>query len=504
MSFWTRVADIASRYAGSPVVILGKGASADDVDPRVLEQAFVIGINDAERVGHVNVTIFREPWVWDQICAGGCRSDLYLTSADVATDDSRVFRSEFEALTQENSELMYQRIFTDSLVVEEVMLLTAVRIGLRAAEQCRTSEIYLVGFDFSTEHGFSKKVDASASGHSASVQKHRIEMQEQVFLATGRLIEQQRIKLVHVGYRPFSSLTPGAFSERILHLGTSVPPQTSVRSGLLITAEVTTNHLGDVERAKTMMRLAKSQGADLVKFQMRDVESFYRAEVLDGPYPSPFGETFRDYRLGLELGDDEFLEIAAYAREIGIGWFASVLDLPSLERAVGLQMPLIKLPGTISRKRDFLAEVARTYTGDLVFSTGMTSPEYVDWLLETFGTDRRIFLLHANSAYPTPIEDCNVSVVSTYARLAEQHPHIVPGYSSHDEGWFGSALAVACGARMVEKHVKLGSNEWLHFDSVALDLEGSDFVDFVAALRRAEVAAGQPDKRVTPSEHHKY
>ena len=52
MSFWTRVADIASKYAGSPVVILGKGASADDVDPRVLDRAFVIGINDAERVGH--------------------------------------------------------------------------------------------------------------------------------------------------------------------------------------------------------------------------------------------------------------------------------------------------------------------------------------------------------------------------------------------------------------------------------------------------------------------
>lgn len=504
MSFWTRVANIASRYAGSPVVILGKGASADDVDPRVLDRAFVVGINDAERVGHVNVTIFREPWVWEQITAGGCRSELYLTSADIPTEDDRVFLAEFAALTQENSELMYQRIFTDSLVVEEVMLLTAVRIGLHAAKTCLASEIYLVGFDFSTEHGFSKKVDATASGHSAEMQRHRIEMQEQMFLATGRLLEQRDMKLVHVGYRPFSSLTPGAFSERILHLGTCPPQTARIREGLLITAEVTTNHLGDLERAKTMMRMAKAQGADLVKFQMRDVNSFYRAEVLDGPYPSPFGETFRDYRLGLELDDDDFREIDTCAREIGVGWFASVLDLPSLERAISLQMPLIKLPGTISRKRDFLAEVARSYSGDLVFSTGMTSPEYVEWLLETFGKDRRIFLLHANSAYPTPLEDCNVSVVSTYARLAEQHPHIIPGYSSHDEGWFASALAVACGARMVEKHIKLGTNEWLHFDSVALDLESGEFGDFVTALRKAEVAAGQPDKRVTPSEHHKY
>ena len=504
MSFWTRVADIASRYSGSPVVILGKGASADDVDPRALEQSMVIGINDAERLGNVNVTVFREPWVWDQIASGGCQSDLYLTSLNLASSDQRVFRSEFAQLTQENSELMYQRIFTESLVVEEILLLTAVRIALYAAAECRVSDIYLVGFDFSTAHGFSKRVDAKASGASTSMQKHRIEMQENVFFALGRLLNHREINLIHVGYRPFSVLTPGAFSERILHSGTATDSQMKSHGSLLITAEVTTNHLGDVHRAKTMMRLAKTHGADLVKFQMRDVESFYRPEVLAGSYPSPFGETFRDYRLGLELDDDDFRDIDSYAREVGLGWFASVLDLPSLERAMELGLKLIKLPGTISRKRDFLSEVANRYTGDLVFSTGMTSPEYVDWILDTFGLDRRIFLLHANSAYPTPLEDCNVSVVSTYARLAEEHPQLIPGYSSHDEGWFGSALAVACGAKMVEKHVKLGSNEWLHFDSVALDLEGSEFRDYVGAVRRAQVAAGDPGKRVTPSEHHKY
>lgn len=504
MSFWTRVADIASKYSDKTIVILGKGASADDVDPLALEQSFVIGVNDAERVGNVNVTVFREAWVWDQIMSAGCGSEVYLTSAHLQSHDQRVFRADFAPLTQENSELMYQRIFTQSLIIEEVLLLTALRIGLHAAAECRASKIYLVGFDFSTESGFSKRVDATASGATTSVQKHRIEMQEQVFFASRRLLEQRGVQLIHVGYRPFSALTPGAFSERTLHLGSTADRAPQPQGALLITAEVTTNHLGDVERAKQMMRLAKAQGADLVKFQMRDVESFYGAEVLNSSYPSPFGETFRDYRLGLELCDEDFYEIDLYGREIGIDWFASVLDIPSLERAIELERKLIKLPGTISRKRDFLSEVAHRYQGDLVFSTGMTSPDYVEWILETFGSNRRIFLLHANSAYPTPLEDCNVSVVSTYARLAEKHPYIIPGYSSHDEGWFGSALAVACGARMVEKHVKLGSNEWVHFDSVALDLEGPDFADFVAAVRKAEVAAGEPQKRVTPSEHHKY
>jgi N-acetylneuraminate synthase len=275
-------------------------------------------------------------------------------------------------------------------------------------------------------------------------------------------------------------------------------------SKIQITAELTTNHLGDLSRAKSMMRLAQSQGATLVKFQMRDVETFYKKDVLEGAYPSPFGGTFREYRLGLELSDEDFVEIDEYASKIGLGWFASVLDEISLERAITLKLPMIKIPSTISRKRDFILNVANRYDGELVFSTGMTSPEYVQWLLDILGTERKLYLLHTNSAYPTPQEDCNVSVVSSYAKLTEKYANVIPGYSSHDDGWLGSALAIASGARMIEKHVKLGSQSWVHFDSVALDLETNEFQIYVDSLRRAEKILGEPQKKITPSEHHKY
>lgn len=485
-------------------MILGKGSSADDVDPQALRDSFVIGINDAALVGDVDISIFHDSWVLDEIRAHGVSSDMYLTSIPLEAGEVPVFRGEFMALTQENSELMYQRLFSDSLVVEEIIFMTALRVALKTVLEQGRADIFLVGFDFSTERGFSRKVNPSASGHTVSRQKHMIESQEQVFLAARQLLAQRGVRLHHVGYRSFSDLTPGAFSERTLHLAAPRQASTADAHRVHITAELTTNHLGDVGRAKEMMRLAKEHGADSVKFQMRDVETFYRPEVLDGPYPSPFGDTFRDYRLGLELDDDQFREIDAYAGELGITWFASVLDRPSLDRAMGLGMRMIKLPGTISRKRDFLADVAGRFTGDLVFSTGMTSPEYVDWILSTFSGQGRLYLLHTNSAYPTPIEDCNIAVVKGYAELSREHPRIIPGYSSHDEGWFGSALAVSCGARMVEKHVKLGSSDWVHFDSVALDLSGTEFGEYVAALRRAEIALGDADKRVTPSEHHKY
>jgi N-acetylneuraminate synthase len=65
-------------------------------------------------------------------------------------------------------------------------------------------------------------------------------------------------------------------------------------------------------------------------------------------------------------------------------------------------------------------------------------------------------------------------------------------------------LAVASGARMLEKHVKLGDVDWVHFDKVALDLKTDSFKNYVKAVREAEVALGSPVKRVLASEHHKY
>ena len=506
-NFWTRIENILSRYPGRPLVILGKGASVDDIDTQCLDSAFVIGLNDAELLGPTDVTILHESWVFERLNQPS--ASLYISAASPPpgfpnSGQREVFLADYEPLTQSNSELMFQRVFSDSIVIEEVMLLTALRIAYFAWSREKCSAVFLVGFDFSLNAGFGKKFVGSASGRSPATQQQKIEMQESIFLTARDLMRQAGVEVFHVGYRPFSDMTPGAFSERLLN---PLPAgrETLPRSGqVLVTTEITTNHLGDLRLAKSMMRLAQSSGADLVKFQMRDVESFYSSHVLDGSYPSSFGTTFREYRNALELSDEGFSELAKLAKELGIGWFLSVLDEKSLDRAIDLGLTMIKVPGTMSRKRDFIRTVVDKFDGVLVFSTGMTSIEYVEWLLEQVGDKRRIYLLHANSAYPTPTEDCNVRVVSNYSRLSEEFPNIIPGYSSHDEGWFGSALAVASGARMVEKHVKLSTSEAGHFDSVALSLDTNEFQDYVEHIRKAEIALGDGNKRIAPSEHHKY
>jgi len=112
--------------------------------------------------------------------------------------------------------------------------------------------------------------------------------------------------------------------------------------------------------------------------------------------------------------------------------------------------------------------------------------------------------LQCTSSYPTPPEGCQISVVRHYENLRADYPNLIPGYSSHDLGSLGCMMAVAAGARMVEKHVKLGDLNWVHFDSVAIDLYGNQFKNFVRDIRKAELMCGDNQKKVHEFEHHKY
>ena len=105
---------------------------------------------------------------------------------------------------------------------------------------------------------------------------------------------------------------------------------------------------------------------------------------------------------------------------------------------------------------------------------------------------------------PTPGDEVQIGVVRHYYKLSQKYKFIKAGFSSHDLGSLGSMLAIAAGAVMVEKHVKLGSAEWAHFDDVAVDLINGDFKKYVNDLRKAELMIGSEIKKIQPSEHHKY
>ena len=149
-------------------------------------------------------------------------------------------------------------------------------------------------------------------------------------------------------------------------------------------------------------------------------------------------------------------------------------------------------------------KIAENYKGALVVSTGFTSREYEDYIQTVFKENKKIYILQTTSAYPTPPGDCCVSVVRHYSYMGIRNPKIIPGYSSHDIGSLGSMLAVAAGAKMIEKHVKISKTDWIPFDKVALDLSNNEFKNFIRDVHLAESMCGEESKEIRAGEYHKY
>ncbi|WP_294639493.1 N-acetylneuraminate synthase family protein [uncultured Aquabacterium sp.] len=500
-NFSTLLNDIASIYSTDTIYIVGKGPSVDDVRPEVYQGSLVIGINDAERIVPADITVFHGEWVERGLAESQFRSRLYVASHEFDAKGKKVHVAPHVPLTQASSDLIMQRFMSDDLVIEDVLFLTALKIARKVAElKGRQQTVYMVGFDFNAGVGLSQKLGKDFAPQDAEETALRISVQEFYFVNTLYFLRDSLLNLKHVGGRSFSALTPSELNASLPHASTRPDSPNRVS----IVAELTTNHFGDRTRLERMIRASKAAGADFIKLQKRDVAGFYTPEQLASPYVSPFGKTFADYRYQLELSKEDFLFVDQLCNEVGIGWFASVLDQVSFEFMQDLNPAMVKLPSTISEHTDYLKYVADTYDGAVVLSTGMTDAEYENFVLENFSKCSQLYLLQCNSAYPTPLHDCNVGVVRHYHDLSLKHDRIIPGYSSHDFGWKASALAVAAGARMLEKHVKLGNTEWAHFDAVAVDLTTPAFKEYVDNIRETEMIVGESEKRINESEHHKY
>lgn len=496
--------------AGQDIVIIGKGPSVDVVDLSLLSDCIVINTNDSELIYPGDIAVFHHGWVLDIFDHAPPRCKLYISDRVVPGKVAQL-AAEFVAYTPESADFLLNRFFSEYIYIEHAVIVTALRVANEIARQEGIQKnVYLLGFDFTTKHGFTNKIPGADRHQEAELSERLVSSQEQLLQMI--LAEKTRlsINVHHIGEKAYSMYSAQAFGQVFTarRRGLSLPNINNAPSfapgNVKVVAEITTNHFGDMDRLRTMIVAAKQAGADYIKLQKRDVESFYTEEKLAAPYNSPFGTTFRDYRHGIELDKEQFEFVDSFCKEVGIKWFASILDMPSYEFIRQFNPELIKLPSTISEHKDYLTAVAVDFTNDVVISTGYTDSEYESFIFKTFKRARNIYLLQCTSAYPTPNEDTQIGVVRHYHNLSQKDSRIIPGFSSHDIGSLCSMMAVAAGARMIEKHVKFGDVAWSHFDEVAVDLVNGDFERLVADIRKAERIVGEEKKVVQDSEHHKY
>lgn len=260
-----------------------------------------------------------------------------------------------------------------------------------------------------------------------------------------------------------------------------------------VIAEIGLNHNGDVELAKQLIDVAAAAGCQAVKFQKRTPEIATPDHMKDVPRDTPWGTMrYLDYRRRVEFGRDEYLEVARHADLMGLDWFASPWDVPSVAFLEELGVVAYKVASASVTDLPLLEAIAATGK-PVILSTGMSTIDEIDRAVVTLGTSQ-LLMMHATSSYPMPPEEANLRTIDT---LALRYP--VPiGYSGHERGLQISLAAVALGAVAVERHITLDRAMWGSDHAASLEPQGLEHL--VRDIRIIETAMGDGVKRVFPGE----
>lgn len=250
-------------------------------------------------------------------------------------------------------------------------------------------------------------------------------------------------------------------------------------------AEIGINHNGDLNIAKKLIDNAKLSGFDAVKFQKRCVDLVYSKEILDTPRKSPWGETTREQKLGLEFNKDQYDEIDRYCNEKKIDWFASAWEVESLNFLKNYDLKFNKIASAMIVDKFFLNEVAKEKKYTFI-STGMSTKQNIDDAVKIFKDHKCDFeLMHCVSTYPTKIEDVNLKTINSLKKTY----NCKVGYSGHENGVAISLAAFMMNISSLERHITLDRTMYGSDQSASLELKGMQ--NLVESIKKMSIAIGE-------------
>jgi N-acetylneuraminate synthase len=261
-----------------------------------------------------------------------------------------------------------------------------------------------------------------------------------------------------------------------------------------IIAEIGINHNGDLEIAKRIVDAAVHAGADAVKLQKRTPEVSTPLEQQNQMRETPWGYiTYLEYREKVEFSRAQYQELDRYCKEKGIAWLVSVWDEPSVDFMEHFDTPAYKVPSASLTDVGLLKHVRKTGR-PVIISTGMSTMKQIHQAVAAVGS-QNLVIMHCTSTYPCEPDELNLRMVQT---LRQEFAHNPIGYSGHEVGLVPSAIAVALGACVVERHVTLDRAMW--GSDQAASVEPGGFERLVKYIRVTEASLGDGIKRVYDSE----
>lgn len=258
-----------------------------------------------------------------------------------------------------------------------------------------------------------------------------------------------------------------------------------------VIAEIGVNHDGSVARAMEMVDAAAGAGADAIKLQCFDAELLMSRASRLAAYQADAGELDpRKMLRRLQLPIADLGRIAERAHERGVHAIVTVFSLDLVDAAAKLPWDAFKTASPDIVHRPLLEALAQTGL-PMIVSTGAATLEEVEraagWLKRP-----NLAFLQCVSSYPTPPE---LACLGGIGSLADALDTPI-GYSDHTPEVDTGALAVACGATILEKHFT--HDRTAKGPDHAASLDPAQFASYVRLAKAGQMQPSPDDPRIGP------
>lgn len=257
---------------------------------------------------------------------------------------------------------------------------------------------------------------------------------------------------------------------------------------IFIIAELSANHAGSLEIALQSIKAAKKAGADAIKLQTYTADSLtLNSNKEDFVIKGGLWDGRRLYELyeSAKTPYEWHEKLFECAKNEGLIAFSTPFCEADLNFLRRFDLPAYKIASFEANDENFVRLVAKEQK-PVIVSTGIATENELRKIVQIFKDEKNdeLMFLKCTSSYPASIESLNLSAICT---LKEKFG-VEVGLSDHSFGLIAPVMAVALGARAIEKHFVLDKS--VKSEDSAFSLDFNEFQAMVNAVREAQKALG--------------
>ncbi len=251
----------------------------------------------------------------------------------------------------------------------------------------------------------------------------------------------------------------------------------------IFVAEISANHNGSFEKAKKLIFAAKKYGADAVKLQTYEPKNMtINISKKDFIVKHGLWEKYKlwDLYKKAQTPLNWQRKLFEYAKKINMPCFSTPYDDEGVELLEKINTQIYKISSFEMNDVSLVKKICKTKK-PIIISTGLASMSDITNVYKILKKNKckKFIFLYCVSSYPAKIQDFNLNNIE----ILKKKFKCEIGFSDHSTDNSVAMLAVAMGARLIEKHIAL-ENQKTGLD-IKFSIKGSEIKKFKEDILKA-------------------